>query len=192
MSVYSEYKPPEGGNNLYHKFEDGVTYIMRIVSEPVVFQTEFQRGEETNISTKYAWLAWDVEGKHPVILQLPVTAYKQVAAFATDPDYGDPTNYNLKMTRTGTGLDTQYNIIASPKQIPLAEVEGAENAKEELDKLDLVELVEKGKGVSHVMWLKDALGDKGTKMTQSAVMDTMSKPANTVDDGPVDLSDIPF
>lgn len=198
-NVYVEYKVPESSGGLYHKFEDGKTYTIRIASEPVVYQTEFVRGEETNISTKYAWLAWNVEDKHPIILQLPVTAYKKIAAFAADADYGDPQNYNIKITRTGTGLDTEYNVVPSPKQVPLNQVEGAEDAEAKLAELDLVELVSKGQGVSNVNWLRDVVNGKASdKPSQREMTNAVNEAIADVtpdDDDlgqPVDLSSIPF
>lgn len=197
VNVYKEYKPPTSDGGLFHKFEDGKTYIVRIASDPVVYQSDFTatNGEVTT-STKYAWLAWNVEGQHPIILQVPVTAYKKIAAFASDDDYGDPKNYNLKITRTGTGLDTEYTVTPSPKQTPLAEVEGAENAKEEIAKLDLIELISKGQGVSHVNWLSDLIQGKQTKReitdaVNAAVAGDTGPTEDEVDE-PFDLSKIPF
>ena len=197
-NIYQQYTPPSSDGGLYHKFEDGKTYTIRIASEPIVYQTEFvSPNGETNLSTKYGWLAWNVEDKHPIILQLPVTAYKKVAAFGADDDYGDPQNYNIKITRTGTGLDTEYNVVPSPKQIPIEQVEGAENAKEELAKLDLVELVSKGKGVSQVNWLRDLVSGKAT-VNKREVTDAVNQAASgdklPADDEvtDIDLSSIPF
>ena len=199
-NIYAEYTPPSSDGGLYHKFEDGKTYTLRIASEPLVFQTEFvSPNGESNLSTKYAWLAWNVEDKHPIILQLPVTAYKKVAAFGADADYGDPQNYNIKITRTGTGLDTEYNVVPSPKQVPLERVEGAEDAKDKLAELDLIELVSKGKGVSNVNWLRDVVSGKAkestskremTEQVNEAFVDSLPE-ADEVDE-PVDLSKIPF
>ena len=197
VNVYKEYKPPTSDGGLFHKFEDGKTYIVRIASDPVVYQSDFTapNGEVTT-STKYAWLAWNVEGQHPIILQVPVTAYKKIAAFASDDDYGDPKNYNLKITRTGTGLETEYTVTPSPKQTPLAEVEGAENAKEEIAKLDLIELIGKGQGVSHVNWLSDLIQGKQTKReTTNAVNAAVAGdtgPTEDEADESLDLSKIPF
>lgn len=190
-NVYKAYQPPSEGGGLYHKFEDGVTYIMRIASEPVVYQTLYEASNgETNISTKYAWVVWNVEEKTAQVMQLPVTAYRQVAAFGADDDYGDPQRYNLKVTRRGKGLETKYEVIASPKQSSLSEVD--ENAPAEVAKIDLKEVISKGKGVSHVMYLFEAIEseDKG-KMDLKKVQDTVYDGEDD-DQKPVDLSEIPF
>lgn len=45
--------------------------------------------------------------------------FNQIKTYAMDPDYGDPKNYDIKITKTGSGRDTRYSVVASPKQIPL-------------------------------------------------------------------------
>lgn len=195
-NVYQDYKVPESDGGLYHKFEDGVTYIVRIASDPAVFQTEFvdQGTGESTLSTKYAWVIWNVESKAAQIMQLPVTAYRQIAALATDDEYGDPTNYNLKITRNGKGLETKYTVVASPKQIPLKDVDADAPAK--VKDVDLLDRLSAGKNVSQVHWLKDVLDGVPTrqdadKAEGQAILDearTRDKEAGE----PVDLSEIPF
>ena len=34
-----------------------------------------------------------------------------LATITNDPDFGHPNNFDLKITRTGEGLDTQYGVI---------------------------------------------------------------------------------
>ena len=190
-NIYKQYKPPESGGGLYHKFEDGKTYIFRIASEPIVYNTEFGEGPDATVSTKYAWVVWNVEDKVAQIMQLPVTGYRQVAAFAADDDYGDPTQYSLKITRTGTGLETKYNVVPSPKKTTLAELDPEAPAK--VAEINLIDAVSSGKGVSNVFWLKDAV-----KGTQSGPTHAEQHKANDIvmgqdiDDKPVDLSEIPF
>lgn len=195
-NVYQDYKVPESDGGLYHSFEDGVTYVVRIASEPVVMQSEFvdQKTGESTLSTKYAWVIWNVESKTAQIMKLPVTAYRQIAALATDDEYGDPTNYNLKITRTGTGLETKYSVVASPKQMPLKDVEADAPAKTK--EIDLIGRLESGKGVSQVHWLKDVLDgvpsrSEADKAEAKAILDeamTRDKEAGE----PVNLNDIPF
>lgn len=190
-NIYKEYKIPESGSGLYHKFEDGKTYIFRIASEPVVYNTEFSNGAETNISTKYAWVVWNVEDKTAQIMQLPVTGYRQIAAFAADDDYGDPTQYSFKITRTGTGLETKYNVVPSPKKSSLAELDS--DAPAAVKDVDLVEAISSGKGVSNVNWLKDVVAgtasSKPSHADQHAVNDILM---DADSDKPIDLSEIPF
>ena len=39
------------------------------------------------------------------------TIRKAIEAFCADPDYGDPSGYDLKVTRKGEKLDTEYTVI---------------------------------------------------------------------------------
>jgi len=191
-NIYKDYVPPSGGG-LYHKFEDGVTYIFRIASDPVVYETHYTDNKtgDVNVSTKYAWVAWNVEAGEAQILQLPVTAYKMVASFASDADYGDPKEYNLKITRKGMALDTTYTVIASPKKSTLAEID--KEAPGKVADVDLVEVVSKGKGVAHVFWLSDAIGkDSKAKMALKQVEASDYPEGEPEDKKPVDLSEIPF
>ena len=189
MNIYKEYTPPSSDAGIYHRFEDGVTYTMRIASEPVVYSTEFVAPDgETTLSTRYAWKVWNVDSKIAQVMQLPVTAYRLVAGFAADEEYGDPTKYNLRLTREGKGLDTKYTIIASPNK---SELDADTLAK--LDALDLIEVVSSGKGVSHVTWLKDVVSpkEKADAEAKKAISEIMT-PSNEELSKPIKISDIPF
>lgn len=35
-----------------------------------------------------------------------------------DPDYGDPVNYDIKISRKGSGLNTEYTLVPSPPKDP--------------------------------------------------------------------------
>lgn len=188
-NVYKEYVPPASDGGLYHKFEDSVTYTMRIASEPVVFQTEFTAPNgESNLSTKYGWVVYNVNEKAAQVMQLPVTAYRQIAALASDDEYGDPKQYNLKITRTGKGIETKYAVIGSPRRTKLSELD--DDAEAKVAKVDLIDAITSGKGVSHVNWLKDALNDTKAPLGPKA---TLSPDTYVPDDeSPIDLGSIPF
>lgn len=198
MSVYDEYQPPASDGGLFHKFVDGETYRFRLASEPVVFESVFNPGKENEtVSTKYAWLAWDVDNKAAKILQLPVTGYKQVAALAVDADWGDPAaenGYGLTMKRTGTGLETEYTITPSPKRMKLDEYDPA--APEAISKLDIKEILGKNENNHNVFFLSEAVKQPKKALSQTKVLDEVKKSDDVViediDDKPIDLSEIPF
>ena len=59
------------------------------------------------------------DGKFQVrILGIGQMVFKQIAALANDEEYGDPTKYDLRITKTGQGLKTEYVVHASPKPKP--------------------------------------------------------------------------
>jgi len=159
-NVYEDYEPPVS-KGLYHTFEDNKTYTMRIVSEPVGYLSTFERGDKVTERMMYAWLVWNFETESVQVMKLPKTAYKEIAKFGKDPEYGDPQEYNLRITRTGKNFDTKYDIVASPKKQKLVEIISQEDFEKILD-VDVIEAVSKGKGVSNVNWLKDFAKGEGT------------------------------
>jgi hypothetical protein len=137
MSIYSTHKPSVGeGGGLYLKLEDGQTVKLRIASEPVIFESESEWGGEKSLSTRYGWLVWNQDTKQPQILQQSARFFKQIAALAQDEEWGDPKEYDIKITRQGTGTETTYNVTPSSNRASLAS-----EVKQQLDKIDLLEKI---------------------------------------------------
>lgn len=57
------------------------------------------------------------------ILEAGTSVFSQIRDFATDPDYGDPTTYDIKIKKSGSGRETKYSVVAVPNKIPLTEDE---------------------------------------------------------------------
>lgn len=54
------------------------------------------------------------------LLEVGPTIFKQIAAIASDPEFGnDITAVNLKITRTGEKLKTDYQVMPMPKSTPI-------------------------------------------------------------------------
>lgn len=192
-NIYKEYTPPASAGGKYLKLEDGVTYRLRLISEPVVFDSIFDEGgPKEAISTKYAWVVWNVEEDVAQVLQLPVTGYRGVAAIGADDDYGDPAEntYDIKVTRTGTGKETKYTVLAGP-----AKGEPSEETEQELKDFDLIEAVGASPSAQRIQWLRDALS--GKPAPEKAPAKATAKPKKDVviedvGDEPINLDDIPF
>lgn len=187
MGVYDEHVP-EIGSGKYFKPEDGKTYNLVIASEPVIFDNVYDGPKGMQISTKYAWVVYNRTDGLAQVWQLPPTGYKSVADIAKNPKWGDPTNgkYDIDYKRTGTGTDTKHSVIPVPSDGKLTDEE-----KAEVDKIDLIESIEAGKGAERVQWLKDALSgrparEKGTVKQQDDVV------IEDIGDEPINLDDIPF
>lgn len=185
MSIYGEYKPPSTGGGLYLKFEDGDNIKLRIMSEPVVYNNDFQG----QISTRYAWVAWNYEEEKAQILQGGVNMFKDIANIAEEEDWGDPLKpnnpYALKIRRAGTGTDTKYMVTPTPAksaEIP-KEVQAA------VDDIDLIESISASPNAHQVNWLRDVVSGKAdqapAKKDDVTIEDVDS-------DKPIDLSEIPF
>jgi len=42
------------------------------------------------------------------------TLRDQLMQYYTDEDYGDPTNYDIKISKKGEGIKTEYTLVAAP------------------------------------------------------------------------------
>ena len=86
------------------------------------------------------------------IIRLPKGGAQEIWKLAREK--GDPTEYSLRITRTGSGFDTKYKIEASPNKTPLSEIDSAAEAL--LAKVDPIEMINKGNGIVDVYWLSEA------------------------------------
>jgi len=70
------------------------------------------------------------DGKIKVLEGGP-TIFNAIKQYAMEPDYGDPTQYDLKIKKEGSGRETKYTVLATPQKKPLsaAEKEAVANAK---------------------------------------------------------------
>jgi hypothetical protein len=164
MSIYQTYVPPTQSGG-FLKIEDGKTVILRIASEPVIFQSEYKG----NLTTRYAWVVYNMAEDAAQIFSQSARFFSNLAVYAKDDEYGDPTTYNIKVTRNGTDTNTSnvfwLNDFAkgnTPKQ----ETSGYEKAKAVANNLK-------------------------NKQEEPAGIEF---PVNDMDysDEPIDLSEIPF
>jgi hypothetical protein len=180
-NIYKQYTPPQGGGGSYLKFEDSKPVRLRIVSEPVVFESSYQ----DNVSTRYAWSIWNLDEDCAQVMVLPVTAYRMIADYGADEDWGDPLEnaYNLKITRRGTGKETKYSVVPSVAKEPLTDEQ-----KLEVEGVNLVSAVQASPSASRVEWLRDVIKNGGTR-TDTGKKDTV---VEDIGDEPINLDDIPF
>lgn len=165
-SVYNDNKPT-GGNGLFLKLESGQTVRLRFLGLPVVFDSEYQG----KTSTKYAWLVYNHDESKTQIYQAGSTIYNGLNDLIQDSDWGDPKDYDVKVTRTGTGKETKYAIVASPKSLPLPET---------MEDVDILSIMKKSPYNENV----HLLGQMFTPAEEVVIED--------IEDKPIDLSTIPF
>lgn len=53
------------------------------------------------------------------------TLMDQLFKYVKDEDYGDPTGYDVKLSKTGEGKKTEYTLIASPPKPVTKEIQAA-------------------------------------------------------------------
>ena len=180
MSIYKVYTPPSQSGG-FLKIDDGKTVVLRIASEPVIFNSEYKG----NTSTRYAWVVYNMDEDSAQIFAQSGTFFKNLAVFANDDEYGDPTEYNIKVTRNGTETNTTYTIVASPKKSPLTA-----SQKEAVESIDIIKAIQAGPGVSNVFWLNDFAAGKTGSLPITQVKEVFEMPAGM--DEEIDLSSIPF
>lgn len=67
-----------------------------------------------------ATLVWDYQTESFRLLSYTQkSVIETVNKLCRDSDYGDPRGYDIKITRTGSGMDTEYTVMAAPPK-PLA------------------------------------------------------------------------
>lgn len=195
---YADYEMPET-QGIFFKFEDGKENRVRIASpEPLLVESIFDEGgPRESFSTKYHYVIINRATNAAQIMQLPGGAFSQILAYAKDPDYGNPQSYDLKITRTGTGIETKYEIIAGRTNSDLTEAE-----QEAAAQIDLKGQASKGKGYQRGYWLSETKKQepdhtKDVETLKEIGNQTQSHADNMdiedeVDDKPLDLSEIPF
>jgi hypothetical protein len=73
-----------------------------------------QEGYQT-IKRFIAGLVYDYSANDFKILQITQkTLMDQLFKFISDEDYGDPTGYDIKISKTGEGKKTEYSLVAAP------------------------------------------------------------------------------
>lgn len=134
-----DYKPPVTGK--YMKFEDGVNRfrilgpaivgqvfwtttndgakrpVRRRMNEPVR-QHELSANKHGEIELpKHFWAfpVWNYDAGNVQILEVTQsTVQRAIRALYQDRAWGDPSKYDIAVTRKGSGLDTEYTIMPSP------------------------------------------------------------------------------
>lgn len=183
MNIYAQYEAPSG-NGLFLKIDDGKSVKLRFASEPYIFQNGFtdKATGQTNYSTRYAWVVYNRDEKKAQIFQQGVTGYKNLANLANDTEWGDPINYDIRVTRSGTGTDTKYHMTPAPVKSFLTVEEKAEVAK-----IDVVAAIPNAISLERVV-AGEALPEANDPKDDQPPT-TSYDPEN---DAPVNLDDIPF
>lgn len=72
-------------------------------------------GDENQPKAFWTCYVWDYEREDLFVLEITqVGIIKALTGFAEDPDWGDFTKYDIKITKTGSLLKTKYTVTALP------------------------------------------------------------------------------
>ena len=168
-SLYETYSPPSSGSGQYLKLEDGQSVKLRFVGYPVVFTKLFPGNESA--STRYAWTVFCYDEDKAAVFEQGVTFFRKLANLAKDEEWGDPSTYDIKVRREGTGTETEYHLNPSPAKSKLT--------AEQLEKVSKINLLSVYQGS---ISLEDA--SKGKAPQEEQVHDDL--------DREITLADIPF
>ena len=70
---------------------------------------------------KHFWMfiVWHEEQQKPMVYEVTqVTVRDQILSYTSNSKWGAPSNYVLAISRTGTGMETVYRVIAEPPVSP--------------------------------------------------------------------------
>ena len=170
-SIYSKHKPTTGGGD-YLKLKDGDKVKMRIASEPAI--SVYKAGDRP----RYSWVVHNRDEDKAQVYTAGVSVFKQIAALTED--WGLPTDFDIRVSRSGSGMnDTEY--IVTPVKI------SDDLTEEELGEASKVDLIAAIKGKTLANFEKDGILPLPNK-TDDAPVDDAPLPT----DEEINLSDIPF
>lgn len=127
------YKSPTTSNG-YMKIQDGENKV-RILSSPIIGWEDWINNKPVRyrndkkpdksadplkpIRHFWAFIVWDYTESKICILELTqASVRKKIEALSKDRDWGSPFNYDLKIIRSGSKKDTEYEVNPiSPKEV---------------------------------------------------------------------------
>jgi len=169
--LYAKNKPASAGGEDFLKLQDGDSVRVRFLDLPVEFTTEYQDGSK---GVRWAWPIYNFDEGKMMIFEAGKMIYNALNDLIQDEEYGDPSEYDVKVARTGkTQNDTRYTITPTRenKELP----EGAEP-------IDVYKVKSSSQYATNVHRLGE---EPSAEKTTDIVLDD-------IEDKPIDLSEIPF
>ena len=131
------YEAPASWGN-YLKFKKGTTKI-RILSSSIQGYLDWKENKPIRTREKqnaidperkpkhfWAFIVWDYEESKLKICEITQKGIQDsIYNLYKDEDWGDPTTYDLKISKEWDGMDTKYAVVASPKKDITEEMEKA-------------------------------------------------------------------
>lgn len=145
------YEAPQSEKR-YMRFEDGENRF-RILSSPLIgwldwkdnkpmrFKHDSKPSEPIDpkkpIKHFWALIVWNYQQKAIQILEITQqTVFGKIQNLAKDQDWGDPREYDIKVTKSGQALDTKYDTNPCPKETLSVEIaEELSKVSPDLEKL---------------------------------------------------------
>lgn len=131
-----DYKLPETSN--YMKFQEGEN-TFRVLSSAIVGYEYFTKDNKPvrsrepfptypadirdggEIKHFWAFVVWNYSARKLQILSLTQkTIMSAIVSLVRNPKWGNPSGYDITITRKGSGMDTEYTVVPEPHS-PVAE-----------------------------------------------------------------------
>jgi len=129
-----DYTAPSGSGD-YMKFQKGDNKF-RILSKPIIGWVDWKDKKPFRFPMKnkpdrpmgdqpikhfWAFIVYDYTNPGVKILEITQSSIQTaIASLSKNEDWGAPFEYDLKVNKTGEGMDTEYSVMPSPKK-PLSE-----------------------------------------------------------------------
>jgi hypothetical protein len=92
-------------------------------TQPVDIRLD-DEGNPTRIKPFWAFTVWNYEEKRVQILEITQKSImQQLKAYADNKKWGHPKGYDIMVTRSGVGLNTEYSTVAEPHTPVSPEIE---------------------------------------------------------------------
>lgn len=129
------YEVPQGGSQFMRLVKGSNQF--RVMTQPVIGYEVWEESAEgrkphrfhtfqeavnspyagDKIKHFWAFAVWNYSTKQIQVLQITQKSImKAIEALHADEDWGDPLTYDLVVTRTGDGMDTEYTVQPKPKK----------------------------------------------------------------------------
>jgi hypothetical protein len=120
----------------FYKINPGNKNQIRIVGKPSSIDVHWEKGVDGqpkkvlcpgrncpickaghNPTIRYQIQVMDRADNNTIkVLEGGPAIFNQIKTYAKDEDYGDPTKYDFKINKEGSGRDTKYTLLPSPKK----------------------------------------------------------------------------
>lgn len=124
-----DYSIPQNGGK-YMKFTQGEN-VFRVLTSPIIGWLDWKDNKpyrfqidnkptpfSSDRSVKHFWalVVWNYKEEAVQILEITQSGIQsEIKALVDDKDWGNPREYDIKITRTGESLETKYTVTPRPK-----------------------------------------------------------------------------
>lgn len=116
MSIYTDYRTQNSGGK-YLKIDPETGVTVRLLTTPAVIRKELREGD--GAKDRFLWIVLrkndDDEPEAVQVFESGAMVFNGICSLAKQKKWGDPKDYDLTITRKGSGMDTEYFVSPSPK-----------------------------------------------------------------------------